>query len=93
MGGLFYFIKGKEVFKPFYNKQEMIDFMLTDKFKGKYFVATNLGFDLTATFFNTKEWNSLNVLESGSNIIYADYTFKNSNKKKIYSFSRKHFFF
>lgn len=81
MGGLYYYIKGKETFKSFYNKQEMIDFMLTDKFKGKYFVATNLGFDLTATFFNTKEWNSLNILESGSNIIYADYTFENSNKK------------
>lgn len=81
MGGLYYFINGKEIFKTFTNRIEMIDFILTDKFKGKYFVATNLGFDLTTLFFNTPFWNDLNILESGSNIIYADYKFKNSNKK------------
>lgn len=82
IGGLLYYTKNKvEKFEVFEDREEMIKFLLSDKFKNKYIVATNLGFDLTALFYNTKTWNDLNILESGSNIIYADYTFKNSTKK------------
>jgi len=82
MGGLFYLTdSGKEVYKAFYDREEMIEFLLTFKFQGKYIVATNLGFDLSVLFFNTKYWNDLNILERGSNIIYAEYKFKNSDKK------------
>lgn len=83
MGGLYYF-EGKnrrQTFKSFYNKVEMIEFMLSNKFKGKYITATNLGFDLTALFYNTKYWNMLNILESGSKIIYADFRGDNYSKK------------
>jgi hypothetical protein len=82
LGGLFYFTEGKkEVYKVFYSRDEMIEFILTFKFQGKYIVATNLGFDLTTLFYNTKYWNDLKILERGSAIIYAEYVFKNSDKK------------
>jgi hypothetical protein len=40
-----------------------------------------LSFDLTTLFYNTKYWNDLRILERGSSIIYAEYSFKNSDKK------------
>lgn len=81
IGGLFWFVDKKEKFVYFDNKKDMIKFLLTHKFKNKYIVATNLGFDLTALFYDEPEWNDLNILKSNSNIICATYEFKNSDKK------------
>jgi hypothetical protein len=85
MGGLYYYTKsGKPVFKYFFNKLKMIDFILTKKFQGKYIVATNLNFDLTVLFYNTPEWNELEILKQQSNIIFAKYKpYKNKKKGTI----------
>lgn len=75
MGGLYWYTKNnKPKFKAFYNKREMIDFLTTKKFQGKFIVATNLNFDLSVLLFDTPEWNDLEILKQQSNIIYAKYT-------------------
>ena len=76
MGGVYYYsgeLEQREVYKAFYDREEMINFLLSRKFQGKYIVATNLDFDLTKLFINTKYWNKLKRIERGSNLIYAEY--------------------
>jgi hypothetical protein len=66
----------------------MIDFLYRNKrlFQGKYIVATNLQFDLTALFFGTKYWDDLKICWSNSNIISATIKFQDSNKHGYITF-------
>ena len=84
LGGIYYY-RGKTeknpVYIPFYDREEMISFLLSPKFMGKYIVATNLDFDLTKLFLNTKYWNDIKRIERGSQLIYAEYKLKNWEKK------------
>lgn len=73
MCGFYYYNKGKETFKYFYNKEEAQEFVLKKKFVGKYVVATNLGFDFTTLFWGTKYWNDFEIITGQSGILYAEY--------------------
>jgi hypothetical protein len=66
----------------FFTKEECLNFIYEHKrlFQGKYIVATNLQFDLTALFYNTNKWNDLNLCWSNSNLISATIRFNDSNK-------------
>ena len=74
MGGLYYY-KGykerQEVYKVFYDREEMINFIFENKkyFQRRYFVATNLEFDFTVLFKGTKHWNKFNLLYRGASLI------------------------
>lgn len=87
LGGLYWYSRsGKEMFKIFYDKRQMIDFILSSKkFEGKYIVATNLNFDLTCLFYDMPEWNDLEILKQQSNIIYAKLT-RNKGKRSYINF-------
>ena len=83
MGGLFYYDKnGEEIYKSYYNKKEMIQELLYNSFyKGKYIIATNLSFDLSVLLFGCDEWNNLKIINRAGDIIYAEKSFPDSNKK------------
>jgi len=85
MGGLYYYDKKHSpIYKSFFNKEEMIKFIISKRFQGKYIVATNLNFDLTVLFYNTSYWNELDLLKQQSNIISATYKpYKNKKKGNI----------
>lgn len=79
-GGLYYYDKnGDEVFKYFFDKEEMGRFMLSRKFKGCYIVATNLSFDFSAVFEGTRFFNDIKTIYNGSNLILATYDLGNNN--------------
>ena len=72
MGGLWSKGEERESYRVFYNREEMIEYILgIHKNKNFYLVATNLSFDLTCLFYGTKYWNDLNCLHRGGDIIYA----------------------
>lgn len=84
--GSFYYYKNEEdrkkglgTFNYFTNKEEMLIFITQRKFRNKFVVATNLGFDLTSLFWKTKYWNNLNIISRGSDILLAKYDLKNNN--------------
>ena len=84
LGGVYYYRGRTEnlpVYKVFYDREEMIKFLLTPKFQGKYIVATNLDFDLTKLFLNTEYWNDIKRIERGTQLIYAEYCLKFWEKK------------
>ena len=74
MGGFFYY-KGKTekipVYKVFWDKINMIKFLFENRklFERKYIVATNLEFDFTTLFKNTKYWNCFNLLYRGTTLL------------------------
>jgi len=80
-GGFYFYEKGKEVFEYFYDKEEMLKFILSRRFKNKYVVATNLGFDLSVLFWGTKYWNNIHLVSRGSDILMANYDLGNNNGK------------
>jgi len=80
-GGLYWFHKGQERFNYFTDKEHMARFMLTRKFRNKYIVATNLNFDFTVVFYNTKYWNKFKILMRQGNILQASYDLGNNNGK------------
>ena len=78
MGGL-YLPDG--TYKSFYDKQKLLNEFKKKKYYGStYVVATNLAFDLVGTFFNTKEWNSNDIIMSGGRMISATLHAKNRQK-------------
>ncbi|MFW6129936.1 MAG: DNA polymerase [Atribacterota bacterium] len=87
MGGLYYYTSsGKPKYKAYYDKKEMInDLLYSRKFRNKYITATNLNFDLTVLFFDSEEWNNIEILKQQSNIIYAKH--KDSNTKFLDTFN------
>jgi hypothetical protein len=78
------------------NREKLQDIIISDfildnyknkrLFQGKYVVATNLQFDLTALFFGTIYWDNLKICWSNSNMISAVIKFKDSNKHGYITF-------
>ena len=77
-GGLYYYIDGKEIYEYYFNKDELIKRILSKDFIGRWIVATNLSFDYSALFYESKEWNKIKLIYRGSDLISAKY--KHSNK-------------
>jgi hypothetical protein len=78
MGGL-YFPNGS--YKSFYDKQKFInEFKKKKYYTNTYIVATNLSFDLTALFYNTPEWNCLDVIMSNGRMISASLLASNNQR-------------
>lgn len=89
MGGLYFYDKKRscDAYVSFWDKQKMIDFIVKNNyFKGKYIVATNLSFDFTTLFYNTKEWNNFKIINKGSDIILATRKYKDSSHKGCLKF-------
>jgi len=80
-GGLYYYENGKEKFEYYEDKTQLAEAMLNKRFRNKTFVATNLGFDLTGLFFNTKYWNNFKLTHRGSDLLLASYNLGNNNGK------------
>lgn len=78
-GGIYYYNKGKEVYKVYFERQELINELLRLKYKGKYIVATNLSFDYSTLFYGTKQWNDINLIWRGSDLLMATYKLKNKH--------------
>lgn len=78
-GGLYWIDRGKERFEYFTDKEKMAEFMLTRKFRTHYLVATNLNFDFTVVFYETKYWNDFKILMRQGNIIQASYDLKHKH--------------
>ena len=55
---------------PFYDIEEFYHF-LKSAMKGYTLVATNLAFDLTATFLNTKHWDEFDSISNGGMMLSA----------------------
>jgi hypothetical protein len=68
-------------YRKYYEKQKMVNELLGNEFKGKYFVATNLSFDFNALYFDNEKWKDFKILFRGSDIIHSVYSSYNSNKK------------
>lgn len=78
-GGLYWIDRGKERFEYFTDKEEMIKFMLARKFRNHYLVATNLNFDFTVVFYDTKYWNDFKIMMRNGNIIQASYNLNHNH--------------
>lgn len=81
IGGLFY---SDDDFKYFFDKEEMINFILSKRHYGKILVATNLGFDFNALFYGTKYWHKFKIIYSGSKLISAVYDVDGKHKISFY---------
>ncbi len=79
--GFYWEDKGLKKFEYFYDKEKAIDFILSRRFRNHLIVATNLGFDITGLFWETKYWNKFNNLSRGGNIILSEYDLGNNNGK------------
>ena len=80
-GGLYWYEDNKEMWEYYTDKEQLIKAMLTRRFRNKTFIATNLGFDLSALFFGTKYWNNIKLTSRGSDILLATYELENNNGK------------
>jgi hypothetical protein len=78
-GGIYWYDNDVENFEYFTNKDRMVEFMIARKFRNKFIVATNLDFDLTALFYNTKYWNKLKLTMRNGKVIQAKYDLGNNN--------------
>lgn len=82
MGGVY---SEEEGYKSFYSKQAMID-----EFKRKFYfdntviVATNLAFDLTGIYYNTPQWNELDIVMNGGRLIFANMYAKKSKRRTTF---------
>ena len=61
--------------------KRLVEFMCASKFKNKFVVATNLGFDLTGLFWDTEYWKKIHFIKRGSDILFASYNLGNNNGK------------
>ncbi len=73
--------KNKVNWKYFKDAQKMRDFILRWKYREYTVVATNLSFDFTVLFWNTKYWNDFKIIMRGSKIMLAEYKFSSRNGK------------
>jgi len=80
-GGLYWYEDDKEMWEYYTDKEQLIKAMLSRRFKNKTFVATNLGFDLTSLFFDTPQWNDIQLTSRGSDILLASYPLGDGNGK------------
>jgi len=62
-------------YKKFYDKEEFIKELERPEYYGKTLIfATNLGFDLTGLYYNTRGWNNLDIILRGGKVIIARLT-------------------
>ena len=81
-GGLYWYNdRGEECFEYYTDRFLLIEAMLCRRFRNYTFVATNLGFDLTALFFGTEYWNDIVNTSRGSDILLSTYKLKNNHGK------------
>ncbi len=73
----------------FYDKQKLIDFLKTKRFRNSHIVATNLSFDFFGTFYNTKEVKNFQLLFRGSSLIYAKTFIRGKNFHKTACLTKK----
>lgn len=77
MGGIY----DEDGYKAFYDKDELIRELLNKKYYGNVYVtATNLAFDFTVTYFNTKNWNFYDLIMRGSDLICATHKLSGGRK-------------
>jgi len=70
LGGL----QTNKEFIYFYKRNDMIKHIMESKeYNNKIIVATNLGFDFSALFFNTPYWSKFKIIYSGSKLLSAIY--------------------
>lgn len=82
LGGVYFYNKeGIGVYKSFYDRKEMISYLMSRRFQGKQIVATNLAFDFTKLFWKTKEWNLFKRVESGGQLLSCIYKPKDYKKR------------
>lgn len=88
--GSFYWKQGdKKKYATFYSREKMIKYVLRriKFFRSRWIVATNLEFDFTVLFKDTKYWNAFDLLFRDSQLIAVseDTTFcnKKTNYKKM----------
>lgn len=62
-------IEAGEFYKVFYDKDEMISFILSKKFRGYTFIATNLSFDLFGLIFGEEHEKKFKYCWRGSNLL------------------------
>ena len=81
-GGLWWIDKkGVERWFYRYDKQELIDKLLSPYFTDYAIIATNLSYDFNSVFYGTPEWNTFNkIIMRGSRFIYADWRPKTNRK-------------
>ncbi len=80
---------GNKIEKTFYEKQELINYFKTKKFKHSIVAATNLQFDFFGTFHDAEEVQEFNTLFRGSDLLSArsyiinkEFSRKNTEDKK-----------
>ena len=72
MGGIYYEEDGKEVYKAFYDKKELMkEFRKPQYYGHTYIAATNLAFDFTVTYLGESDWNKFKLIMRGSDMICA----------------------
>lgn len=70
MGGLY---NEDHSFDYFYDQEEMIKHILSNKYHNKIISATNLGFDFNALFYNTPYWAKFKIIQVHSKLIACIY--------------------
>ena len=66
----------------FRDKDKLINFLKTKRFKNSVIVATNLNFDFFGTFFNKSDMKFFNLLFRGGGLIYAKTYLRNKKFNK-----------
>jgi len=66
MVGLYY----DDIYKVFYNIDSFYNY-LKSNLKGYWVIATNLAFDLTSCFFNSKYWTEFDIIENSGFMLLA----------------------
>ncbi len=81
LGGLYY---NDDKFLHFTNKEEMIKHIFKKEHYNKIIVATNLGFDFNALFYETKYWSMFKIIYSGSKMLSAIFEVSKNFKITFY---------
>jgi len=76
-GSIYFYENGEEVFETYFDKEQLINRLLSPFFKGKYITATNLSFDYSSLFYDTKYFNDIKLIWRGSDLITAIYELPN----------------
>lgn len=80
-GTIYYYNNKNIITETYFDKDLMIKRLLTEKFKNKLIVATNLSFDYSSLFYDTPYFNDIKLIWRGSDLITAIYQLKNKKGK------------